>query len=609
MSVSHARDRLGDFTAQPRMLVIAAMAAIIGVFGALAAALLVRLIGLITSIAYFHTVSTLDRLPDANQLGLWAVGVPVVGGLIIGLMARYGSDKIRGHGIPEAMEAILIGRSRLSLKVAILKPLSSAIAIGTGGPFGAEGPIIMTGAALGSVFAQAFHLSNSERKTLLVSGAAAGMAAIFNAPLAAVLLAVELLLFEWKPRSLVPVAVAASVGAALRVPFLGSGAVFPVHMHDALPAAGLGAALVVGVVAGLAAALLTGLVYTCEDGFLKLPIHWMWWPALGGIVVGVGGLIAPRALGVGYDVIRDLFAGHLVGGVVLALLIAKAVMWSVALGSGTSGGVLAPLLIMGGSLGALEAPLLPGADPGVWAIISMAAVMGGTMRSPLTAIVFLLELTHDVNLLGGLLIACAAAHAVTVLVMRRSILTEKVARRGHHVMREYAVNPLALFRVEDVMRPPDTVVPAAMRVDALLRRLLNEDPVLSRVHAWPLVTEQGSLAGILTRGDLSRAAEAPHDTEPTALEAGTSRLVVARPEELLDEAMTAMLSHGVKQLPVVSRKEPQRLLGMIDGAAIATAWSELRDDEQVREAGQVVAQLRLFRRRMRRLRRGAVLPE
>ncbi len=336
---------------------------------------------------------------------------------------------------------------------------------------------------------------------------------------------------------------------------------------------------------------------------MKLPIHWMWWPAIGGIVVGVGGLIAPRALGVGYDVIRDLFAGNLVGGVVLALLIAKAIMWAVALGSGTSGGVLAPLLIMGGALGALEAPVLPGGDPGVWAIISMAAVMGGTMRSPLTAIVFLLELTHDINLIGGLLLACAAAHAVTVLIMRRSILTEKVARRGHHVLREYAVNPLALFRVEDVMRPADTVVPAAMHIDALLRRLLHEDPVLSRVHAWPLVTDQGALAGILTRGDLSRAAAASHDAEPTALEVGTLRLVVAHPEELLDEAMSTMLSHGVKQLPVVSRKEPEKLLGMIDGAAIATAWSELRDDEQVREAGQVVAQLRLFRRRMRRLRR------
>jgi len=605
MSVSHARDRLADFTASPRMLLIAAMAAVVGIFGALAAAVLVRLIALITSLVYFHRVAIADVPPGQNALGLWAIGVPIAGGLIIGLLARYGSEKIRGHGIPEAMEAILIGRSRLSAKVAVLKPLSSAIAIGTGGPFGAEGPIIMTGAALGSVFAQSVHVSANERKTLLVSGAAAGMAAIFNAPLAAVLLAVELLLFEWKPRSLVPVGIAATVGAALRVPLLGGGAVFPVAPHAALGIPALGAALLVGVAAGLAASVLTALVYAAEDGFQLLPIHWMWWPALGGIVVGVGGLFAPRALGIGFDVIRDLFAGHLVGGVVLTLLVAKAVMWAVALGSGTSGGVLAPLLLMGGALGALESGLLPGGDPGLWAMISMAAVMGGTMRSPLTAAVFLLELTHDIGLLGGLLLACIAAHAVTVLIMRRSILTEKVARRGHHVLREYTVNPLALFRVEDVMHPADATLPADMRLDALVRRLLHDDPVLSRAHAWPLLGENGELAGILTRGDVLRAAERADGVEPTALEAGTKAVHVAHPEELLDEAMEAMLRRGVKQLPVVSRKGPRRVLGMVDGTAIAAAWSALRDDEQVREAGHLLAQLRLFRRRMRRLRRSA----
>ena len=443
MIASHARDTLGDFTATPRMLRIAAMAAIVGAIGAGVAWVLVRLIESITALAYFHTLSAIGRPPSQNTLGLWAVGVPVAGALIIGLVARFGSEKIRGHGIPEAMEAILIGRSRLSAKVAVLKPLSSAIAIGTGGPFGAEGPIIMTGAAFGSVFAQAFHLSDSERKTLLVAGAAAGMAAIFAAPMAAVLLSVELLLFEWKPRSFVPVAVAATVGAALRVPLLGGGAVFPVPPHEMLGMTGLAAGLAVGVVAGFASGLLTKLCYFCEDTFAKLPIHWMWWPMIGGLAVGIGGLIAPRALGVGYDVIRDLFAGNLIAGAAVGLLIAKALMWAIALGSGTSGGVLAPLLIMGGAIGAIESQVIPGHDAGLWAMISMAAMMGGTMRSPLTAVIFLLELTHDINLLTGLLIACTAAHAVTVLIMRRSILTEKVARRGHHVNREYSVDPLA----------------------------------------------------------------------------------------------------------------------------------------------------------------------
>ena len=443
-------DRLGDFTARPRMLLISAMAAIIGAIGAVVAWILVRLIGIITSIAYFHTLSDQNRAPGENHLGLWAILVPITGGLIIGVIARFGSEKIRGHGIPEALEAILIGRSRLSAKVAVLKPLSSALAIGSGGPFGAEGPIIMTGAAAGSVFAQAFHLSDSERKTLLVAGAAAGMAAIFSAPMAAVLLSVELLLFEWKPRSFVPVAVAATVGAALRVPLLGAGAVFPVPPHIALDMSGLAIGLVVGIIAGFASALLTKLCYFCEDTFGKLPIHWMWWPTIGGIAVGVGGLFAPRALGVGYDVIRDLFAGNLIAGAAVGLLLAKAVMWAVALGSGTSGGVLAPLLIMGGAIGAIESTVIPGHDAGLWAMISMAAMMGGTMRSPLTAVVFLLELTHDINLLGGLLIACVAAHAVTVLVMKRSILTEKVARRGLHVQREYVVNPFEQHDIEDL---------------------------------------------------------------------------------------------------------------------------------------------------------------
>jgi H+/Cl- antiporter ClcA len=418
----------------------------------------------------------------------------------------------------------------MSAKIAILKPISSAIAIGTGGPFGAEGPIIMTGAAFGSVFAQLLHLSDSERKTLLVAGAAAGMAAIFNSPMAAVLLAVELLLFEWRPSSFIPVAVAATVGAALRVPLLGAGPVFPTVAHAALPMGGLVAALFVGVAAGAASSLLTGLVYACEDAFAKIPVHWMWWPAIGGVAVGIGGLIAPRALGVGYDVIRDLFAGNIVGAAAVALVVAKAVMWSVALGSGTSGGVLAPLLMMGGALGALESSIIPGGNPGIWAVISMAAMMGGTMRSPLTAIVFLIELTHDTNLLGGLLIACAAAHAVTVLVMRRSILTEKVARRGHHVQREYGVNPLTRFRVNDVMRDPD---PA----DELL------------VHAGATVT-----------------------------------MAVAHPDELLDEAMKTMISHGVKQLPVVERDAPLVVIGTIDGNAIADIFGELHDEDHVRES-------------------------
>jgi CIC family chloride channel protein len=601
------QDRLGDFTADSRLLILTPMAAAVGVLGALVAYVLVWLIGTITHLVYYHRFAATLVSPSANQLGIAAVLVPVVGGLIVGLMARYGSERIRGHGIPEAMEAILIGRSRMSAKVAVLKPLSSAISIGTGGPFGAEGPIIMTGGALGSLFAQAFHMSAAERKTLLVAGAAAGMAAIFATPLAAVLLAVELLLFEWKPRSFIPVAAASAVAAALRVPLLGQGPIFPVPPHAALPWPQLLVCLGVGVVAGFGSGFLTWLVYTCEDAFTKLPFHYMWWPVIGGLVVGLGGLLYPRALGVGYDTIADLLNGRLIGGALFGLMMTKAVIWAVALGSGTSGGVLAPLLIMGGALGALEAHWIRLGDPALWAMISMAAIMGGTMRSPLTAVAFMLELTDDILVLPGLLIACAAAHAVTVLIMRRSILTEKVARRGYHVMREYIVNPLARVRVEDVMERNPPTIPAEMKVDRVLGMLTANDPVLGRRQAWPLVDGQGALVGLVTRGDLLRALEATGDREASVLEVGSSPAIVTYPDAVLEEAVDKMVRRGVGRLPVVERDSPRKLIGYLGRTGIALAWQQLLEEEQVREAGWVshrTRRLRLKVKRVLRSRRG-----
>jgi len=532
-------DRLGDFTADGRILTLTAMAALIGVMSAFVALALLRLIGFFTHLFYYHAIDSRLVSPADNRLGLWALLVPIVGGLIVGLMARYGSERIRGHGIPEALEAILIGQSRMSARVAVLKPLSSAISIGTGGPFGAEGPIIMTGGAFGSLFGQAFHLSPGERKTLLVAGAAGGMAAVFGTPLAAALLAVELLLFEWKPRSFIPVACAAAVAGALRVPLLGTGPLFPVPPHAALATRELVIALALGIAAGFGSGLLTWLVYACEDLFRKVPIHWMWWPLLGGAVIGLGGLLYPRALGVGYDTIHDLLTGQLVGVALLGLMATKAVIWAVALGSGTSGGVLAPLLIMGGALGALEAHWIPSGDPGLWAALSMGAMMGGTMRSPFTAVAFMVELTHDVNVLPGLLVACVAADAVTVLLMKRSILTEKVARRGYHVTREYIANPLHLLRVQDVMEPP--VLPVADRPPA-----------------------------------------------------------VSYPDELLDHALTKMLEHEVDLLPVVDRSEPEQVVGYVARDGILAAWVQFARDEGRREPGWLSAQFRKVRDRASR---------
>ena len=524
--VERVEDRLADFTRDRRVVVLSWMALIIGVLSAFVAYVLVWLIALITNLAFYQRFSAVFQSPDHHHLGYTVVLVPTIGGLIIGFMARYGSEKIRGHGIPEALEAILFGRSRMEPKVAVLKPLSSAISIGTGGPFGAEGPIIMTGGAVGSIFAQFFHLSSAERKTLLVAGAAGGMAAIFATPVAAVLLAIELLLFEWRPRSFVPVAIAAVTASAIRVPLLGAGPIFPVQPHAMLSSEGLVFAFLVGILAGLGSGLLTTLVYAFEDLFTKLPIHWMWWPAIGGLFVGIGGIVEPRVLGVGYDTIHELLRGEIVGPALLGILIAKSLVWSFALGSGTSGGVLAPLLMMGGALGAASARWIPLGDSGMWALIGMAAMMGGTMRSPLTAMIFALELTQDLNLLPGLLVGCVAAHGVTVLLMRRSILTEKVARRGYHIMREYSVDPLTMMRVGEVMDRNAATIPATMRVMELADRIAQHDPEVTRHEGLLIVDESQQLVGIITRGDVLSALEQGGNNGTTVLDAGSHDLIV-----------------------------------------------------------------------------------
>jgi H+/Cl- antiporter ClcA/predicted transcriptional regulator len=580
----------GDFTAGFRLVGISAIAIAIGAVCAVVALVLLRMIELFTNLFYFQELSLRPHLPGASSLGGFAVLVPVAGGLIIGLMARYGSERIRGHGIPEAMEAILIGQSRMSPKVALLKPISSAISIGSGGPFGAEGPIIMTGGSFGSIIAQVFHLTAAERKTLLVAGAAGGMSATFNTPMAAVLLAVELLLFEWKPRSFIPVALSSALAAVLRPYLLGAGPMFPVSPHGLVPTADLAASVAVGLLAGILALLLTAAVYAAEDAFHRLPIHWMWWPAIGGLVVGVGGLIQPRALGVGYDIINDLLTGRYDTRALVALIIVKAIIWAIALGSGTSGGVLAPLLIMGGALGAIESTFLPGGDRALWPLVSMAAALGGTMRSPLTSVVFALELTHDMNTLPALLIASTVAHGFTVLVMKRSILTEKVARRGYQISREYSVDPLERLSVGEVMTTEVVTVPAALPVRDLMARYFFASGK-QRHPGYPVVDRTGKLLGMITRSDLL-----DHWTEALlgggdALEAGPiiaydliGRPVVAvHPGESCRAAAERMAESGVKRLPVVSPDDPDRLLGIVALGDLLQAIERQRDEESRRE--------------------------
>src|SRR5207302_1143913 len=532
----------------------------IGVLCSFVALALLRLIGLFTNLFYYGHWGGALVSPAGNHLGWYAVLVPVGGGLIVGLMARYGSERIRGHGIPEAIEAILINGSRVEPKVAFLKPVASAIAIGSGGPFGAEGPIIMTSGAFGSMIAQLFHLTNAERKTLLVAGAAGGMSATFAAPVASVLLAVELLLFEWKPRSLVPVALASVVADVMRRYILGFGPMFPVPRHPLHigPLSLLGCALA-GLLAGCLSALLTPSIYKGEDRFQKLPIHWMRWPLVGGLAVGLGGMIFPQALSVGYDTIATLLQGAVTTKVILGVLLVKWFIWAVSLGSGTSGGVLAPLLMMGGALGGLEAMFLPNEGAGFWPLISMGAILGGTMRSPFTSIVFAFELTHDANVFLPLLVGSVIAHAFTVLTLKRSILTEKVARRGYHLSREYAVDPLEILFVREVMRTNIVVLPAAGALREFQHSLRADRPQSQRL--LPVANAEGRFVGVLTRGDILQRIEQEGEAvlRWTLGELVRQETVKALPDEPLRAVVYRMAEKGITRMPVV---KPEKHGGM-----------------------------------------------
>jgi CIC family chloride channel protein len=574
--------RLGDFTTNGRTIWITLLGIGVGLLCALIAVALMDLIGLITNAAYYLRFSTRLVSPTNNTLGWLSVPIPVIGGLIIGFMARYGSERIRGHGIPEAMETILVGGSRIEPRLAILKPISAAISIGTGGPFGAEGPIILTGGAFGSLISQFFNLTAAERKTLLVAGAAGGMAATFNAPVSSVLLAVELLLFEWKPRSFVPVALASASATLLRRFLISPRPMFPLGPHPLLGTSGLIACALVGLLAGILAWLLTLGVYGAEDAFRKLPIHWMWWPAIGGVVVGFGGVFFPRALGVGYDTIGAELAGNLPLEMLIGVLVVKAIIWCVALGSGTSGGILAPLLIMGGALGGIEAVFLPGGSPGLWALIGMAAALAGVTRSPLTGVVFAFELTYATSALLPLLVACTIAHLVTVLILRRSILTEKVARRGFHVTREYAVDPLEVLAVREVMATNIVSIEAGLSLAALRRQLeAQQSGRLQRLY--PVVNRSGAMVGVVTRTDLARAQEARDDTRRVG-DIMRTKVVVAYPDETLRSVAMRMVVASVWRLPVVSRSDSRQILGLISQRdLLQRARGRLLEEERHRE--------------------------
>lgn len=559
------------------------MSIALGFVSAWVAKALVALIGFATNLAFYGRLSAEFSSPAHHQLGAWVIFVPVIGGLIVGLMARYGSAAIRGHGIPEAMEQVLLNQSRIPARVAFLKPVSAAISIGTGGPFGAEGPIIATGGALGSVLGQFVKITAAERKVLLAAGAAAGMSAIFGTPVSAVLLAVELLLFEFRARSIIPVALASATSAAVRFATVGAAPIFT--MPEVHPASGgaLAFYILLGAFMGFVAVGVIRAIYGIEDAFDLLPIHWMWWPALGGVAVGLVGYFAPRTMGVGYDVIDEILAGTIPVGILVLLCILKFVSWSISLGSGTSGGTLAPLLIIGGALGEVAAAashaVIPfsAIDPRTAALVGMAALFAGASRAILASVVFAFEATHQPMGLLPLLAGCSSSYLIAALLSKNSIMTEKIARRGVIVPAEYSADILDRLSVRDVMTPEVVTLRASQTVAEVRDWLLSGSPG-SEHRGFPILDDAGNLAGMAMR----RALLNPEVDAGLRL----GDLILNPPVMVFDtnplrDVARLMAVEDIGRFPVVSENQPRRLVGIISRSDILGTHRRQHEEDQI----------------------------
>jgi H+/Cl- antiporter ClcA/predicted transcriptional regulator len=595
---SNGRDSEDELTslgepAQFRMGTVSALAAAIGPIAGVIAFLLYKLIGFFTNLFFFHRIAWDFTSARLNTLGPWVIVTPVIGGIIVGIMAKYGTPKIKGHGIPEAMEAVLVNRSRIAPRVAILKPISAAIAIGTGGPFGAEGPIIQTGGAMGSLVGQLMHTTAAERKVLLACGAAAGMSATFNTPIAGVILAIELLLFEFKSRSFIPLVIASTLATTVHSLLLGSGPMFVVGAVDfGIPTA-LPFYIVLGLLCGLAAIGFSKSLYCVEDLFEKLPVDEMWWPAIGALGLGVIGYFVPRVLGVGYDTISDILTNHLALKLLIIVMVFKSLALIVSLGSGTSGGLLAPMFMasaaMGGTFAILMDRLFPNAHlaPAAFALVAMGAVFGAASRAAFTFIIFAFEITRDYNSVLPLMLVTVIADGIAMLFTRTSIMTEKLARRGLHIHQDYEADVLQQVPVSETMDRDSSGVPADLTVGELANRIAVREPAAVRHQALPVLDKQGRLAGIITRGDILRALERDSEGNTTVLEAGSNRLVVTYPDELLYEAAAKMLRNNIGRLPVVSREDPAKLVGYLGRSGIMAARLRRLEEEHVREPGWI----------------------
>ena len=588
-----------------RLVRISALAVLVAIAISLVARGLVYLINLVTNLVFHGEASIAYHSPADNHLGLWVIVMPVIGGLVVGLMAIYGSKAIRGHGIPEAMEQILTNQSRIKPSIMYLKPLSAAVAIGTGGPFGAEGPIIATGGALGSTLGQLITVTHHERKVLLAAGATAGMAAIFGTPIAAVFLAVELLLFEFSPRSLLPVALACVTGAAGHHLLFEAGPVFPMPAVAAPGNAALATYSAIGLLVGLLSVGVTKLVYYIEDLFEELPIHWAWCPALGGLAVGVIGYFAPHTLGVGYENITAVLSGTAPLALLLSLCFLKFTSWAIALGSGTSGGTLAPLLTIGGALGALLGLAIQHYFPAsgivlpLAALVGMAAMFAGASRALLTSIVFAVEATGQATALLPLLGACTAAYLVSFLLMGNTIMTEKIARRGVKTPVDYEPDLLDKVTVERVLRGNMLAI--------------STDNTIGEVRAWSerepdfggttphlvTVNPDGTFAGIVSL--VTVAGWHADDNAPisTLLQPRTAAVLAT---DSLRTAVERMARESVDVLPVVSAGQRPQVSGVISYRDILAAYKNRLEDD-----GKRAPHILLKRKGLRVLLRGQAL--
>jgi chloride channel protein, CIC family len=568
------------FTDKKRLLFISLLAVLVGTAAGCIARLLVYLINFITNLSFHHKASFAFSTPATNTYGIFVIIIPVIGGILVGLMALYGSKAIRGHGIPEAMEQILTNKSKIRPSITYLKPLSSAISIGTGGPFGAEGPIIATGGALGSTLGQLLKITHYERKILLAAGATAGMAAIFGSPIAAIFLAIELLLFEFSPSSIIPVALACITGSAAHHLLFESGPVFSIPFIAAPDNTALAAYSVIGLLIGFLSAIVTKLVYLLEDLFEKLPVHWMWWPAIGGVAVGIIGYFAPRTMGVGYNNITDILSGKLTVYLIISLCVMKFASWSIALASGTSGGTLAPLLTIGGAAGSLlgmaTLALFPhsGVSLPLAAMIGMSAMFAGASRALLTSIIFALETTEQSNALLPLLAGCIASYFVSFLLMKNTIMTEKIARRGIRTPHSYEPDLLDKTLVEEVAKENGTALSENNTIEEI-REWLNKNKQEQRNY-YIVVSNEGTFKGIISSSNLFSM---HHPVKNRIASLIKRKPVAITNNNSLKTAVEVMAKENVDVLPVLSASR-NRIIGILSYKDILSRYGHRTEEHQ-----------------------------